>query len=82
MLDLLEVLTLLALSWFTLYFSWPSPLLLPAILALLCAASSKSLAPDLASKTSVFTFVRSDPYNNKITITAVFFDKYCLQFDM
>ena len=37
-------------------------LALAALLALFCGASIASLAPDFASKTSMLTFVSSDPY--------------------
>ena len=53
-------LTLLVPICLTLWFSWKSPPLSPAILAPLHRASSASSALDLASKTLVPTFARSD----------------------
>ena len=62
MLNFLVALTSFVASWFALWFSQRIFPLSPAILALLCVASSASSTPDLASKPSVLTFVRSNPY--------------------
>ena len=62
MLNFLVAIALLVPSSFELWFFLPSFPLLPAMLALLYRASSISLAPDLALKTSVLTFVSSDYY--------------------
>ena len=63
--NFLSALALLVPFWLAIQFSWQSPPLSPAMLALLHSASSTSLALDLASKTSLLTFPRSNPYRNE-----------------
>ena len=62
MLNIVVALALLAPTCLTIRFSLQNSPLLPAMLAPLYGASSVSSALDLALKTSVLTFVRSDAY--------------------